>query len=156
MIYVFDTSPFSILFRHYYPRRFPSLWQRFDALMVKDVITSTREVRREIEVSSIETMRDWAKNNSVIFTTPTPHEANFVARIFAVRHFQHNVEIQKRFKGGNNADPFVIAKAYTINATVVTEERLKPNAAKIPNICAHFDVACINFESFMEAENWTF
>ncbi|MBI1802160.1 MAG: DUF4411 family protein, partial [Chloroflexi bacterium] len=39
---------------------------------------------------------------------------------------------------------------------VVTDELLKPNAAKIPNVCAHFGVACLTLEGFMETENWTF
>jgi hypothetical protein len=32
-----------------------------------------------------------------------------------------------------NADPFVIARAFVENRTVVTMEKLKANAAKIPN-----------------------
>ncbi|MHA6821405.1 DUF4411 family protein [Ralstonia pseudosolanacearum] len=36
-----------------------------------------------------------------------------------------------------NADTFVVARAYAIGGTVVTAERLKPNAVKVPNICAY-------------------
>ena len=39
---------------------------------------------------------------------------------------------------------------------VVTEERIKPNAVKIPNVCDHFDIDCINFETLMVLENWQF
>jgi hypothetical protein len=35
-------------------------------------------------------------------------------------------------------------------------EQLKPNAAKIPNICDHFSVPCFDLEEFMEAEGWEF
>jgi len=38
----------------------------------------------------------------------------------------------------------------------VTMELLRPNAAKIPNICQHFGVACMTLEQFMEAEGWKF
>jgi hypothetical protein len=38
----------------------------------------------------------------------------------------------------------------------VTEEKLKPNAAKIPNVCAHFQIPCINLERFMRDQNWSF
>ena len=53
-------------------------------------------------------------------------------------------------KGGNNADPFVIAKAAIEDLAVVTMEEFKPNAAKIPNICRHFNVRCLSLQQFME------
>jgi hypothetical protein len=40
--------------------------------------------------------------------------------------------------------------------TVVTQERLKPNAAKIPNVCGHFGTACTTFEGFLKAKGWSF
>jgi hypothetical protein len=92
VIYVFDNSPLSTLFRNYYRRRFPSLWEKFDAIVDEGRLVSTREVLNEINNSSIETLRDWAKDNKDIFTTPTAEEGSFITRIFAVRHFQHNIE----------------------------------------------------------------
>lgn len=70
--------------------------------------------------------------------------------------FQQNIEQQKLLKGGNNADPFVIAKAAVEERTVVTMELFKPNAVKIPNICRHFKVPCLTLQEFMEAEGWEF
>ena len=49
MSYVFDNSPLSALFRNYYRKRFPSLWQRFDQLVADGRLVSTREAFREIE-----------------------------------------------------------------------------------------------------------
>jgi hypothetical protein len=72
------------------------------------------------------------------------------------RSFSANIEQQKLLKGGRNADPFVIAKAATDGKTVVTMELLKANAAKIPNICKHFQIPCMTLEQFMEAEGWEF
>jgi hypothetical protein len=48
VIYIFDTSPLSSLFRNFYRRRFPSLWEKFDALVDNGQILSVREVLREI------------------------------------------------------------------------------------------------------------
>lgn len=110
-MYAFDNSPLSTLFRNYYPARFPTLWQRFDALVANGDIISTREVRHEIQDGAVEALRDWATNNEPVFATPTTHEALFVAQIFAVPHFQQNIERQKLLRGGRNADPFVIARA---------------------------------------------
>ncbi len=39
---------------------------------------------------------------------------------------------------------------------VVTEETFRPNAAKIPNVCQHFGIECINLRQLMEREGWRF
>ncbi len=39
---------------------------------------------------------------------------------------------------------------------VVTQEKMKDNAAKIPNVCEHFAIPYIDLESFMERENLIF
>ncbi len=54
------------------------------------------------------------------------------------------------------ADPFVIACARVNSGTVVSQEKFKPNAAKIPNVCAHFAIPCMDLEGFMRAQNWSF
>ena len=156
MTYVFDNSPLSTLFRNYYRSRFSSLWRRFDDLVVNGDIVSTREVYREIEDGPVESLREWAAQNGELFTIPNAEEGAFVARIFAVQHFQQNIERQKMLKGGRIADPFVIAKAAVTKRTVVTMEQWQPNAVKIPNICDHFGVPCMTLEDFMETEGWEF
>lgn len=156
MNYCFDNSPLSVLFKNYYPATFPSLWARFDAIVKEGRITSTREVLREIEDGPVEKLREWAAQNQNLFPTPTKEEAAFVAKIYDVAHFQQNIEQQKILKGGRIADPFVIARAAAIKATVVTMETLRPNAARIPNICQHFGVPCLSLEEFMGKEDWKF
>jgi hypothetical protein len=55
------------------------------------------------------------------------------------------------------ADPFVVAAAATKEeGVVVTQERFRENAAKIPNVCRHFGVGCIDLEEFMANQNWNF
>lgn len=156
MSYVFDNSPLSALFKNFYRNRFPTLWVRFDYLVQNGQMVSTREVLREIEDGSIESLRDWAAQNQPLFTVPTAAEGAFVTRIYSIPHFQQNIEQQKILKGGRNADPFIIAKAAVEHGTVVTMEVLRPNAAKIPNICAYFNVRCLSLEEFMEEEGWQF
>lgn len=156
MSYVFDNGPLSALFRNYYRNRFPSLWQRFDQLVDDGRLVSTREVLREIEDSSIESLVEWASQHRDLFATPTTEQGAFVVKIYAVARFQQNIEQKKLLRGGKVADPFVIARAACENLTVVTTELMKPNAVKIPNICAHFGVKCLSLPEFMEAEGWTF
>jgi Domain of unknown function (DUF4411) len=154
--YVFDNSPLSVLFKNFYRRAFRSLWERFDELVDNGDIVSTREVLREIEDRAPDNLQEWTKQHRALFTTPTAAEAEFVARIYRVTHFQQNIEQQKLLKGGRVADAFVIAKAAVDGSTVVTMELFKPNAVKIPNICRHFNVPCLTLEEFMEAEGWEF
>jgi len=146
MSYVFDTSPLSALFTNYYRKTFRGLWKRFDTLVTDGNIVSTREVLREIEDGGPQSLEDWAASHTDLFGTPTAEEAVFVPKIYAVPHFQQNIEQQKLLKGGKNADSFVITKASVEGRAVVTMEQLKPNAAKIPNICDHFGIKCLSLE----------
>ena len=165
MIYVFDTSSIRAL-QHFYPRVFKSIWDGLDTLVGQQQLVSTREVFNEVERQAISAeVLTWAKNNKHIFTTPNNDELRFVATIFQVKHFQSLIGKQQQLKGTPVADPFVIAKAKIAQATVVTEEGWlrpsqtltpKPHAAKIPNVCAHFNVPCLDLEHFMQQQGWTF
>lgn len=157
MIYVFDTSSFRIL-RHYYPDRFRSVWAGLEELVASGEMVSTREVFNELErFDDPEPILDWAKHHKDIFATPTNEETEFVARIFQVQHFQALIARKSILTGRPVADPFVIAAAATKEeGTVVTQEIFKENAAKIPNVCQHFGIACMNLEEFMAQQNWNF
>lgn len=142
LLYVFDTSSFVELFK-FYPKRFPSLFKVFDEIVADGQLISVREGYREIEERA-DALTDWAKVNKSIFQDPMLEEAQAVAEIFQITHFQQSLEQKKLLKGGPFADPFLIAKGRVLGATVVTQEKGKPNAAKIPNICNHFSVQCMN------------
>jgi hypothetical protein len=60
------------------------------------------------------------------------------------------------YKGTPVADPFVVASALVSEAVVISEEVLRPNAARIPNICEHFEVECQNLEWLMTQLGWSF
>ena len=155
-MYVLDTNVISSLHKNYYRKRFVSLWKEFDQLVADGQITSTREVLHELGDGSPGADLEWAKSNPKLFATPDAKEGAFVAKIYAVTHFQTNIEKQKLYKGGRNADAFIVARASAIGGTVVTMERLKPNAVKVPNICAHFKIPYLDLEGFMEKEGWEF
>ncbi len=156
MIYVFDSNSLLNLFWHYYPERFPTLWEKFDALVSGGKLISVREVFNEIG-SSKDSLGTWAKEHkNVLFLESTAEELQFVAEIFQVQHFQAMVRKQERLKGKPVADPFVIARAKISGASVVTQEKNTKDAAKIPNVCNYFGIRCMNLEGFMKKENWTF
>ena len=156
MIYVFDTNSLSV-FNNYYPATFPKLWERLDMLADEGTITSVSEVLRELENDNRSTfIQQWAKNHKSVFAKPSNEELLVVQQILAIPHFQVLISNKAILKGTPVADPFVVAAAKVKGATVVTEEALKPNAAKIPNVCGHFGVKCIDLEIFMSDEGWTF
>jgi hypothetical protein len=154
-MYVMDTNVISMMHKHYYRSRFVSLWKQFDALVDAGQITSTREVLQELN-DGAGPDTNWANANAKLFATPDAKEAKFVTQIFSVPHFLASVEKKKIIQGGRNADAFVVARAFAVGGTVVTKEKLKPNASKIPNICAHFKIPHLDLEGFMEQEGWTF
>jgi len=155
-VYVFDTSSLRVL-RNYYPETFPSFWGLFDGLVNDGQVISVREVRNELRRQVTKGwLSDWVKEHGDLFPIPSPQETIFVREIFAVPHFQSLISEQQRLKGYPVADPFVIAAARAKDATVVTEELFKPNAAKIPNVCQHFNVEWLDLEMFMAFNAWRF
>ena len=156
MIYVLDNNSLRVL-GNYYPTRFPTLWQSVDRLVANGRLISTREVRNELDrLNRSDFIKDWVDQHKAIFLTPTRAETAFVQQIFAVAHFQQNLSKKSVLQGTPVADPFVVALAQVKGGTVVTEEGFKPNAAKIPNICRHFNIPCKSLEQMMETEGWSF
>jgi hypothetical protein len=156
MTYVFDTSSFRVL-DFYFPTRFPAFWNDFNGLVGGGRIVSVREVRNELDNQPIKPhLRDWVNNNRSIFLLPEPRETEFVRKIFSVSHFRQIVAKKNRLRGWPLADPFVVASAYYRRGCVVTEEAYKPNAAKIPNICEHYEIDCLCLEDLMKKEGWVF
>jgi Domain of unknown function (DUF4411) len=156
MIYVFDTSSLSRL-KHFFPAVFKTIWAGLDDLVQAGALISTREVLNEIERGEADPhVNQWLKARKQIFTIPTVDELQFVSQIFQIPHFQSLIGEKQRLAGIPVADPFVIACAKICQGTVVTEERFKPNAAKIPNVCEHFGVPYLNLEQFMTEQGWSF
>lgn len=152
-----DLSSLRTMFRHYYINQFPSFWKLFGKAVSNDYLISVREILREIEIYvENDRLKQWAKGNKVFFPQPSQAELSFISKIFTVPHFQYLIDKKKIYEGRPVADPFVIAKAKVMSATVITEEKFKENAPKIPNVCKHFGIECVTLEEFMEKENWVF
>jgi hypothetical protein len=157
MIYVFDDNSLSNVLNHYYPDRFPSFWEKYDRMVQSGNIISVREVRHELTLKfSDETVERLGKQNKDFFSDPTKEELEFITKIYSINHFQQNLERKKLLQGGYFADPFIIAKAWKDEGTVITEEEFKEHAAKIPDICHHFNIACEKLEGFLIKEDWKF
>ena len=157
MVYIFDTNTLSNIFKYYYTSSFLSFWERFNTLVEIREVLSVREVKNELDATKWSSdINDWLKGNRDIFEKPSEIELDFIRDIYFIRHFQNNIRRKSIYQGKPVADPFVISKARINGGTVVTEEEFKPNAAEIPNICAHFDVDCVNLEGFLTIQGWVF
>lgn len=156
MIYVFDTSSIRSL-QHFYPGIFRSVWTGMDELVKEGQIISVRESWNELERQNIsDDLKAWVKKNKRIFLTPSIEELQMVRDILSNSLFRSLIGEKQRLRGDPVADPFVIALAKVREATVVTEERFKKGAAKIPNVCAHYKIRSMNLETFMLEQGWSF
>jgi hypothetical protein len=156
MIYSIDTDSLRA-FGHYYPKQFPSIWQKFDSMVTLNNIISVKEVYEEIIIQGIPAfLKKWIMDHSYMFLKPSKEEIEFIKNIFLVNHFKQLISRKSILQGRHVADPFIIASAYANEGTLVTQEKYKENGARIPNICQYFDIPCINLEEFMEIEEWTF
>lgn len=156
MNYVFDTGAFIVL-KSYYPGTFTTLWGRIDKLAGNGTIVSVREVFNELHnYNDVDFIQDWANLHKSVFAKPSNEELLVVQQILANPHFQTLISAKAILKGSPVADPFVVAAGKIKNATVVTQESLKPNAAKVPNVCHSLKVSCINLETFMTQQGWKF
>ena len=157
MVYVFDTNSISVL-GNYYPKQFPSFWKQFNQA-VEDLkkIISVKEAHRELDkYNRHQHLSIWIENHKGIFYKPTVMEMIFVSDIFSVKKFKPMIRNEHISDGKPCADPFIIAAAKLYNGCVVTEEKEKPNAAQIPNVCQHFGIDFTNLQGFMEREDWSF
>lgn len=170
MIYVFDTNSLRTL-SSYYPDTFPSFWEAFGAAVESGEVSSVREVYNELEGQFGFSKRDleneekfrrlgwlwqWLSTHKAMFTVPGPEETRFLPELFGVRQFRALVGEKQLLKGQPVADPFLISRARAVGGCVVTEEVAKPNSAKIPNICDHFDIDCTDLRGFLGRKGWRF
>ncbi|RLJ59416.1 uncharacterized protein DUF4411 [Litoreibacter meonggei] len=153
-MYVFDTNSL-IKLNGFSKDVFVSLWDEIATLVEDGDLTSTREVLREVADRDDE-VHLWCKSNKDLFVTPDDSEVAIVGEIMSMSKFVAHMPKQTFLSSRPFADPYVIARAECLNWTVVSEEKEKKSSAKIPNICQHFGVQCVNLDDFMKSQGWQF
>ena len=90
---------------------------------------------------------DWARETRGLFEPITEEAQACVTEI--LKKFPRFIDTSK---GRNIADPWVVAMAREKNATVVTRETIRnrgPDRYGIPDVCASFNIPCINDHQFV-------
>lgn len=151
--YVFDSGPFIDL-NNYPPDVFATFWDNLNQMLKEGEIISSIEVFRELENYNDDFVAEWTKRNKKYFLKPTVEEQELSKQILAT--FPNLIKEETILAGKPQADPFVIAQAKINNSILVHQERFKPNAHKIPNVCKHFDVKEISLFDFFRIEKWKF
>lgn len=154
-LYVFDSGPL-IKMKDYPEDIFPSMWAKFHEMISTNQIISCREVYNEITQNYAveDDISRWAKRNSSLFLTPQVAELEKVREILT--KFPLLIREEETLSTKPQADPFVIAQAWENSCVLVHQEKLKPNAPKIPNVCAHFGVKELSLHAFFRERGWTF
>lgn len=153
MSFSLDTSSLIWAWRFAYPKaNFPSLWQRFEALIREGEIRASSMVLAELERIEDELL-EWAKAQADLFVELDRPQQESVRGVLA--------DFPGLVPAGEdriNADPFVIALAMRDGSTVLSQERQSgnPNTPKIPNVCAARNIECVNFVEFIARQGWVF
>jgi hypothetical protein len=129
----------------------PAYWDWLDQQFQLGTVASVDMIAKELKDGNDE-LAQWVKDRPEHFIKNDDDETQsvFTEIVQAVVSGDYNPGNRDNFLA--KADPWIIAKAKTIGATVVTHESLlAPNTrkVKVPNICHQFDVPCLNTFQFL-------
>ncbi|MGL5841817.1 MAG: DUF4411 family protein [Aeromonas hydrophila] len=148
MRYLLDANTYIQAKNLYYDMEFcPAYWDWLDQQCTQGFIGSVGMIGRELKEGN-DDLATWVAARAHHFVDDTdPHtQANFAKIVQAVATSSHyNPANRDQFLA--KADPWLIAKAMSLGAIVVTQEgSVNPSSrkVKVPNICREFAVPCIN------------
>ena len=157
---VLDTNSISTIFQFYHRTQFPSFWERFDELVHLGRAISVRTVRHELIASPRQVVRESVAYLEGLergfFSVPTEPEQGYVREMTNDPALS---EAANRWTSKEvDADPYLVAKVRaTPGALLVSEEsRDISRRDRIPSVCHHLGLCCINFQQAMERLGWRF
>jgi hypothetical protein len=137
----------------WYPQKlFPTLWDKWDNLINEKRLLSSEEVLKEIERKE-DALFKWAKERDQMFI-PLNNDIQSATKTILIKY----PKLVDSRTGKSFADPFVIATAQVIGATVITGESHEGSSKrpKIPNVCLDLNIPCKNIVQMIDAERWRF
>lgn len=148
--YCVDTSSLIAAWNERYPlKNVPLFWSHLSALIAEGRLVSPREVREEVTKKE-DGLGRWLKAQNGLFVDLEEDIQLAVREILLEFPF-----LTKEISGRTKADPFVIALARARGLTVVTEEGPgNERRPRIPLVCQHYGVPCINILGVIQGEDW--
>lgn len=152
MIYLLDANTYIEAKNSYYSMDFcPAYWSWLDHQFANGIAGSIDMIGRELKEGNDE-LAEWVKARRGQFIANDDHatQTAFVQVIEYVMAQNFNPANRDNFLA--KADPWLIAKAMSSGAIVVTHESLVSDTTKkvkVPNICKQFSVQCINTFEFL-------
>lgn len=143
-IYCLDTTALINPWNRYYPMDLtPGYWVGIELLVAEGRVVISEEVRDEVRAQRDE-LAEWTKTHVSSWYPLTDEVQACLTNVMA--RWGTIVRSGKR----NRADPVVVATAWALGATVVTEEG-PGSAAKpsIPYICGYIDIRPISVPAFV-------
>lgn len=138
---------------HYRMHIVPGFWDWLDTQAENGQVASIEMVRTEL-LSYGDSLTDWAKHRESHFLAVDDAAtqqccadiANYVQSVPSYAEPNRNLFL-------SGADPWLIAKANVLDATVVTHEILvgpDSKKVKIPNVCQHFNTKCCDIYDLLD------
>lgn len=152
-IYCLDTNVLIQAWQKYYsPKYCPDYWQVLNTLGQNSKIFIPEEVFDEI-IRTDDDLSDWLKSSDIPINKTDGAVTDCLSRIYATNS-NHKFLVDNT-KARSLADPWLIAHAMNVNATVVTKEEFITAAnskkIRIPNVCQNMGIRWINdFEMIAE------
>lgn len=140
-----DTSAFINPWKGYYaPDLAPGYWRSLPEMVLRGHAVVSEEVREEIERAD-DSLWSWAQTNIASWHPLTDEVQAAVTEIMG--RWGRLVDSRKL---RSRADPFVIATAKVVGATVVTSEsRGTEDKPRIPYVCDQLGVPCVDIFEFV-------
>lgn len=154
MTYILDTNIFRKLLDHF-PRKgklFTVVWENIETGIITGEYISVDECYNEMtrHYSEKSENYEWLKNHKKMFLSPTNEESLILKDLFLNKKMQESIHSKNILLNRPSADPYLVAKAKSLNAVIVTEEKFKPNSAQLPNLCEALGVKWITYDDFMD------
>lgn len=145
--------------RYYRMSTFSGYWDWLDTQFQSGELCSIEMVYDEVSKSD-DNFSSWIKSRREYFLNVDDAETQSVFTNIAQSVMENSVyKDTEKAKFLGVADPFLIAKAKTLDAVIVTHEVLVPENStkvKIPNICRSFDIKHLNTFELLELLNAKF
>jgi predicted nucleic acid-binding protein len=139
-VFCLDANVFIEAWNHYYsPDRTLNYWELLDEFAQESIVFAPLEVKKEIERKD-DMLKKWLVGKDYFFREPDENVTLKWSEIAA-----QFPELVDNIKGRSLADPWVIAHAEVVKATVVTKEgQGSTKRIRIPDVCAARHIRCVD------------